>query len=852
MDYSDFRTSAAPLPTPRIPDADDGGLGYDEILRDPERNVLALVGPWDGFEDGDTVAILVNNRIFGQAPASAADKDTTVDVLIPARNFAPLADGSYEAFARVTNQLGIPVTSPAPVALYLKLSLPGGPDPVADTPYRNENLAPPAVDPAIIDPDTSAARVTIAPWQNKAAGDRLILRWGLAGNEQEVTVAAGEESQPYTFTVERAMIDAGGFGSGINVNYQVYDQVQNWSLWSPPTLVAADDPGALDPPWVDPTVGDAGEVIDLTQLGSADARAEVFNLVRDDVVTVHLDGLTAEGTASHHDTPPQTALATGRPLIFTLPNALFAPLAQGTCAIGYTIKRGQDTLASAPRRLSVTGQLQRLEAPYVAEAIGDVLDPGSVPNGAHAMVKANPLIVPGSRVSLEMYGTTTGGTPVGHEDGRDIGASTPFPLPFVVPANKIAALSGSQATFAYAVDTFDAELGRRVRRSLRPNALYPSPATTYRIAGATQNLPPPSVPQAEGDRLDPARIDDFVGAQVDVRWTTMAANDRVTLTWTGTTSPQVYTDTLTVRDTTRGVSFFVPKTPYVTANDGGEVTVQYTVAFASGGSDRSEGRVLQMGAEAELEVPTLDRVIDDRGNEVLEGSTVVTATVDLQGTAEKGRDVAIYDGSGSSAVLKGTATADPVSGTWDLLGIAVAAGGHRFYAKSLYHADDVYSNVWLFTVAALVSGYEDFENATPVVFQLNAPVALASGLTIEILAMGIPQNPSRIAQTAQVAFGRGALACGNHSILEFRFNGNFTEVEFDVDFIHGGGHTVTYVDAKNSPIEMVRLPYSGSFNPTRVSFSAPIGQLIAGFRIHAVFEPVGDNGFLMDHIRWSS
>jgi hypothetical protein len=265
MDTTSFRATAAPLPTPIVPLAADGGLGYDDILRIPDKLIVVQVGPWDGFEDGDTVNILVgpDQRIFGTAPASADDKFKVVTVLVPARNFSFLPDGVHDIVAMVTNNLGIDISSdPAPVRL--KLAVPGGRDPKADTPYLNENLVAPEVDPLVIGPDTSSATVTIAPWDNKTEGDRLVLRWGVAGNELVHEVLAGEQGQPYTFAVDRAIIDQGGFGSGVNVNYQVFDIVENWSLWSPPTLIEAEDPDALDPPWVDPTVDDEGKVIDAS------------------------------------------------------------------------------------------------------------------------------------------------------------------------------------------------------------------------------------------------------------------------------------------------------------------------------------------------------------------------------------------------------------------------------------------------------------------------------------------------------------------------------------------------------------------------------------------------------------
>ncbi|NII54130.1 Ig-like domain-containing protein [Luteibacter sp. SG786] len=581
---------ASPLPKPRIPDADDGGLGYDDILRIPDRNLSVDVGPWDGFENGDTVRVLVgpDQRIFGTAPASADDKYGTVTVVVPARNFSFLADGTYEVVAQVVNQLGIPVSSP-PEAVRLKLSVPGGLDPVADTTHRNENLAAPTVEPMLIDNDTVTAIVTVPAWDNIDEGDRLILRWGLAGNEMTYDVIDPEADVP-PFTVDRAMIDKGGSGSKVEVTYHIFDVVGNWSLFAPPTNVDVEAPDALPPPWVDPTVGDAGEVIDVRALAGGDATAEVHSLLQvGDVVTAKFLGTTAEGSATEYTPPPQTVTVAGRPLLFVLPNRLFPPLIQGACAVGYTVVRGGASLPpSSLRRLSVIGEAAQLAPPSVDEAVGDTIDPAHVTNGAHASVSANPLIVPGTRVTLEMYGTTTGDVPVGHQDYRDIGDNTPFPLSFLIPAGKIALLAGSTATFAYTVDTFVMDGGRRLRRRKEGNGALPSPERTYRILGSSTNLPPPSVPEAENGQLDPAKVDPLIGVRVDVDG--VVANDRVTVSWIGTKDTTPYTETLTAHGSR--VSFFVPKTPFVDGNVDADVEVEYTVE----GKGRSDPLSLHVGA----------------------------------------------------------------------------------------------------------------------------------------------------------------------------------------------------------------------------------------------------------------
>ena len=103
----------------------------------------------------------------------------------------------------------------------------------------------------------------------------------------------------------------------------------------------------------------------------------------------------------------------------------------------------------------------------------------------------------------------------------------------------------------------------------------------------------------------------------------------------------------------------------------------------------------------ELITPTLDSVKDADEVEIPEGTTTVSLTLKLSGTASKGQDVEIYDGSGASAELKGQATADPNTGIWTKE-ITVGIGGRRLYAKALYPVSSVFSNVRLLTVVDLL------------------------------------------------------------------------------------------------------------------------------------------------------
>lgn len=637
-----FRPFAGPLPPPRAPDAEDsadpsrkGGFGYDDLLRDPERLVQFIVGPWDGFEDGDSVRIMLGDRIYGRTPASAADKFNTVDVYVPARDLSFLLDGIHDFHAQVVNQLGVAVDS-AVQPIRVKLALPGGAPPVDSPPWRNKALSLAVVTPAIIEPDTGEATVTLAPYLNMHAGDRVTLRWALVDNTLTHEVQVGEEGRPITFTVPRAMIDRGGFGEDVWVDYDVRDLVYNWSLYSLLQQVAVESPDALAAPWVSPTVDEDGDdeedgrIIDVELLDKGDLLVEVFGVKKDDVVIVHFVGATGDGKPSSHDTAPQTAGS--RPLLyFDLPHALFPGIIDGNCAVWYTVTRAGKELTSARRRLSVIGRRDTLEAPRIVEAIGDLVDPAG--GAVTIQVDAQPLIVAGTRVVVELYGRTAGNVPIGHTDVRDIGNSTPFPLYFSVPGEKIAALAGSTFTIRYTVETFDAALGVYVRRVGKPFALTPSPSATYRVSGASRTLPKPVVPLADGEQLDPDKVNDLVGLEVDVSYPGMVANDKVTLTFIGTRYATPWSDTLTVRAGDTKVRFLVPKRDYVTGNDGADVTLEYSVLLASNGATaRSETLLLHVGKGlGELPKPVVPQ---ESAGHLLPGSILDGVTIQVPVSVE--------------------------------------------------------------------------------------------------------------------------------------------------------------------------------------------------------------------------
>lgn len=85
-------------------------------------------------------------------------------------------------------------------------------------------------------------------------------------------------------------------------------------------------------------------------------------------------------------------------------------------------------------------------------------------------------------------------------------------------------------------------------------------------------MPAPSVPQAEGNTLDPAVVDPMEGARVDIP--DLAAGEAVTLSWQNSAGDN-FVDSAVSRDA-GAITFFVPRKPYAVAA-GSAVNVSYTV-----------------------------------------------------------------------------------------------------------------------------------------------------------------------------------------------------------------------------------------------------------------------------------
>lgn len=541
------------LPAPKIPAALDGGLGYDDIERDPQGSVIVTVGPYFEMIPGDLIEVFWSGTRVAFKTAEEGDSNG-VNIPVPNSSIKSAGEGPFVVNYKITLFVGVGELTSLDTAVLVKFAAPGGQDPQPDTPYLNENLSAPFVNPDPIPDNVPYATVHVDPWQNMAEGDVLTVSWA-EHQQPSPPLPAGEVNKRQSVRIDRAVLERIG-GGRIPVTYSIRDIVDNFSLWAPYRFpdVEIDDPTAPEEPSV--VVGGTPVAeIDLTALGTDDALVWVpryDGIQPGQNVVVEWRGLTADGTAVNHDSDPLT-VPNPMPFVLTfeIPNSKVTPLGQGSVRIKYIVDNRR---VSKTTLLPVVGQPVVLLPPEIPDAINDVLDPASVPTGARFIVPTWPGIKQGDSVEIHWDGVDSGGQPVPPHTEQRLVTDPAQPLAFTIPLANITPIAGGRASAYYTVDGVGA----------------PSPARTLQIKAQTAPpLPAPTVDGVQNGVIDAdlpstiVRIPQYPG---------MALNDVITVNWTAPTSTS---GTVTVQ--ALGEQTFPVAGSYIAINLGQTVAVTYSV-----------------------------------------------------------------------------------------------------------------------------------------------------------------------------------------------------------------------------------------------------------------------------------
>jgi len=584
------------LPAPAIIEALDGGLGYNDLKRDPEGMLTVTVGPGPAGQiaQGDIFTVYIGDptQAANQIGIKSANPEDVgiVNIYVKSADILKFGPGTHPVSYTFYTSFGGKTIYSLPTNVEIKLNVPGGLDPLPDTPFLNESLASPGVTPDPVPADAQSATVTVPAWRDIDVGDVLTVSWG----ERRIMLPAlvappvGQPWPPLQVTISREVLEAVG-GGRVPVTYSIRDRVGNWSLWAPYTNidVEIEDPNAPEAPYVVDNNGTVLSEIDLAALGTQDATVWVpryAGIKSGDVVRVEWRGVTASGQLIDYVSPPLTVPNPIPPfyLEFKIPNNQVTPLGQGSVRVAYTVNT---RLLSRTTRLPVRGEPVTLSVPQVPAAVGGILDPDNVPNGASFIVPVWPGIMLRDRVDIFWDGLTATGQPHRYTAFREVVDTNP--LTFTIPLSDITAIAGGKVEAHYTVTTTTGTVLRSPKLPLQIRAVPTQPLPAPTVDGVRNGVIDGSLPSTI------VRIDQFAS---------MALNDLIRMTWNAPLPTFAE-----VRVTTVGPQTLTVAGTFIAGNLNASVSVSYSVT-SSDGQDKGTSPALTFRVEAAAIVPGLLRI----------------------------------------------------------------------------------------------------------------------------------------------------------------------------------------------------------------------------------------------------
>jgi len=555
----------------------DAGVNFS-IVNDNPIGVLAAVDPWQQMAVGDRVEIYWNDHAVASRTVEAAEIDQRLIFFLPPE---PIVPGWAErVFYRLTRAGSSTPEDSVPLRIRVKLDHPGGVDRDPHLPGHSE-LAAPRLPQEVIDNGVDAnwaaqgVPAEIAAYPGRAARDTIELQWGDATLTHRLTDAEAAGTAPIVITVDQAAILAGGDSPDLLVQYQVFDEVWNFSTeWSLRTYVKV-EAGAqrLAAPIIKESVNG---IIDLGLLGPDNVTVQIAAIglpfEPGDTLTLIWTGTTSAGDVLEFT---DTLKLTNIPSVaeIQVPNAEIRAIRDGRGVAAYVLTKanGGDPLSSKRATARVTGKIP-LDAPWVYEAVGDTLDPTL--ERVHVQIPIYDKMASGDLINVIWLGTRQNGTPYLYEAQHFVSAGeVGEPLYIAVTEEHIAILANGTLDLSYQVSndapgTFDVRVSDHLYLALR--ARY-------------AELPAPSVDEAVDGVLDPEKVRQY--ATYRVPYTGTVAGDILTWYWQGESLDGSASDWLPITRAIAGkpFTFNIPRT-LIEPSINNIVRLYYSLQLASTGA----------------------------------------------------------------------------------------------------------------------------------------------------------------------------------------------------------------------------------------------------------------------------
>ncbi|WP_157772038.1 hypothetical protein [Pseudomonas koreensis] len=686
----------------------------------PLQGLKIHILPWSNMGKGDKAVLLFDGAQVDQHTINDdIEVGERVTVWVNPRH---LTNGSHTLSYSVIRFNQAAESYTPPVKLFVKLELPGGQDLNPEAGEHSELYL--YIDPALIadgvDKDSAAAGVAVTikakpgsisrlPYPNIAPRDVITLSWG--GRRIRSAPVTQEQiddpdAHPIVVQVTEAdILQAGDSGPhGLAVTFTIHDLVNNAAEdWCTETRIVVDTGSSrLEAPLVEQANGNE---LDLDALGDDDLHLMVWAATDDfnlhDVVIMHIKGTTLEGEAIDVTVRQTIEKSPPRLVDVYLPNSAGRALGQTQAIFFYQLERGGSIIQrSKGRFINIIGDPVRLLAPIAEDAQNGALDPDL--SEVRIRIPYDERINEGMGIKPKWLAIradlTTYEPDLPHYSPDANEADDPAGFVIMVEGKHLKTAEGGTLDLSY--NLLEDKDGEIISRASQHAALLNVGAPQFELVA-------PSVLGEADGMLEP---NDLVNGLSKVTCPAPVANptlpnDVVTWKLRDANGTLLFEDRKTLNALTAGrdVTFsldadFVQE--HFEGNRSKSLTVSYNILRANTGKF-SYSNPLEFTV-GQVEVPALTSVKGSpSGEEIPDGGTTVETALTLTGTASKGKQVEIFDGSGPSAQSKGIATADLATRVWSI-SISVPEGARRLYAQSLYHSSPTYSNVRHLTVAQMV------------------------------------------------------------------------------------------------------------------------------------------------------
>ncbi|SNY47708.1 hypothetical protein SAMN05660659_05552, partial [Pseudomonas sp. LAMO17WK12:I6] len=390
------------------------------------------------------------------------------------------------------------------------------------------------------------------------------------------------------------------------------------------------------------------------------------DLLPSDLLSVTWTGAPGTAAGGSHTTPARPISETT--LTIELPVTVLAFNLGKTVTVTYTVTRNGVPRTSLPLLLNV-GTLpdSSLKSPVIMEADNDGEGPefnvANLTANAVARIDVWPLIATGQRMWMRLTGTNANDTPY----INDIAPGDPVTQPLIDRGYQNRGLT--QAAMKNLKDGSDLtiECKTTFNKSTNESEAVPFPVRTYTIKAF------------EDVRPEIIRVEDSKGNEILPGATTVDTS--IKLEGKGAKGQKVLIKDGNIEigiadvDPQSGDWEF-PVTGLALVSHSFTATAQY------GNGQVSDPWVVVVTAPT---APTITRVENSKGEEILPGATIVDTSIKLEGKGAKGQKVLIKDGN----IEIGTADIDPQSGDWEFPVTGLSADTHSFTATAMYGSGQV-------------------------------------------------------------------------------------------------------------------------------------------------------------------